>query len=144
PEFIDMDGYGRNKPPHDPLHFIFRNAPNTKETQDMIDAKRIKVIAHLAESLFPPGKSIFLHSLPVINRESPVLPDDREIIRRSPGLPVHVQKLRSHPCITAIAINTDWNISFQNDPILVRIICRFFQLQMKMILYEIIKTNLFK
>ncbi len=85
-----MDRQAGNKPTHDSLYSVRWNAPYTKESENMIDTKRIEVIAHLLKPLFPPGKPVFLHLLPVIRGELPVLTDGSKIIRRCAGLLIHV------------------------------------------------------
>src|SRR5919205_4097153 len=98
---------------------MIRNAPYSKETQNMINSECIEIEAHLFETLFPPRIMIFVHFFPIVCRESPVLTCYSKIVWRCAGLHVHVIQLRMLPCISAIAVNADGNITFYDNTVVV-------------------------
>src|ERR1700733_15785836 len=79
-----------DKMTHDPLFCMSRDTPDPEEPKYVIDTKRIEVVAHLLKPLLPPCKMILLHLFPVVSGKAPVLTGPCKIIRRSPGLPVHI------------------------------------------------------
>src|SRR5664280_1845235 len=64
---------GGDKISENAFYRVGRNAPDAKETKDVIDAERVKVATHLLKAAFPPGKVILHHARPVVSGESPVL-----------------------------------------------------------------------
>src|ERR1700733_8564754 len=143
-ELHPMDGNSRVKMAQDPFHHFHRDAPDTKESQDMIDAEPVEIIAHVRETALPPGVTVFLHFLPVVGRKTPVLPLDGEVVGRSAGLHIHMVKPWFHPGITAVAVDTDGDIALQDDAVLVRMIDRIAQLEVKMVLDEILQNDRIK
>jgi hypothetical protein len=111
-ELIYADRQRRNKGTQDAFHRMFRNAPDAEKTKDVIDTERIEIITHLQETLAPPFKTVFLHAVPVVGRETPVLPFYRKIVRRRPGLLIHVVQIGRRPRIATVPENTDGNITF--------------------------------
>ena len=93
------------------MQSLHRNLPNTEEAKDMVDAICIEVFSHLLEAVFPPLEAIFIHFLPIVGRESPVLTLNREVIRWRTGLAVHIEELRRNPGINACAANADRNVA---------------------------------
>ena len=105
----------RSKLTQQSVNRIYRNLPNTEETEYMVDTVSIKVQRHVLEAANPPLATILQHFMPVVSRESPVLAICREIIRWSTRLSIEIEVLRLHPHITAIAVYTDRNITLQNN-----------------------------
>src|SRR5438132_2837118 len=102
---------------------MIRDAPDTEKAKYMIYSESIEIITHLLKALLPPGKTIFSHFLPVISREAPVLTGYSKIIGWCTGLYIDMIKFRMLPCISAVTIDADWNISLHDDAIIVCIIC---------------------
>ena len=109
----------------------------------MINTKRIEIVAHLLKTLLPPGKTVFLHFLPIIGRETPVLTIHRKMIRRRTGLQLHVIKFGRYPCIYTVTINPDRNIAFDDNTIFVSIINRITELLVQVKLKPAIKIHFF-
>ena len=105
----------RSKLTQQSVNRIYRNLPDTEETEYMVDTISIKVQRHVLEAANPPLATILQHFMPVVSRESPVLAICREIIRWSTRLSIEIEVLRLHPHITAIAVYTDRNITLQNN-----------------------------
>src|SRR6185312_10162036 len=81
-EFGNVNRDGRYKPAHNTFCFIYRNAPYSKKTENMVNSKCVKIITHLVESPAPPIVIIFTHVAPVISGKAPVLAFYSKIIRR--------------------------------------------------------------
>src|SRR5688572_15094422 len=131
----------RFKMPHDAFYGMHRDGPYAEETKNMIYAERIKIFTHLLKTLTPPRKSIFGHAFPVICREAPVLSLHGKIIRRRSGLLIHVIQSGFNPGIATVTRNANGNVSLQYNSILVCIFYCFPQLEMKVVLYEINRSN---
>src|SRR5438105_5546204 len=89
PEFLPVQRNRGHEITHDPFNRVAGHAPDAEKTEDMIDPERVEVMADLLEALPPPTKTVFLHSLPIISRETPILAFRRKRIRWRPRL--HVQ-----------------------------------------------------
>ena len=72
----------------------------------MVYAVGIEVFRHLLEASAPPAVSVMGHTLPVVCRESPVLPHNREIIRRCSCLAVEVEQVGAAFCVMRDRNNT--------------------------------------
>src|SRR4051812_41840743 len=107
-----MNRHRRNEVTHYTLNSMHRNTPDTKKTKYMIYSESIKIVTHLFETIFPPGKTVFPHSLPVVGRKAPVLSLYCKIIRWGSCLHVHVVKRGLLPCVTTIPVDTNGNITF--------------------------------
>ena len=79
----------------------------------MIDAIGVEVFRHFAETFHPPGITVFLHDIPVVSGESPVLSVYGEVIGRSAGLSVQVEIVGFCPCLYAVAADADGDVAFQ-------------------------------
>src|SRR5438128_3852489 len=101
-ELADMYRQGRHKAAENALNGADRNTPDTEETKDMVYTESVKITAHLLKAALPPVKAIFLHLLPVVSRESPVLSFHSKIIRWCSGLHIHMEKVRLLPGISTI------------------------------------------
>ena len=95
------------------MYGIHRNLPDAEETENMVDAVSVEVFRHLAETCFPPCEAVAVHLFPVVCRETPVLTEDREVIRRCACLAVHVEELGIDPGVDACARYADWNVAFE-------------------------------
>ena len=73
------------------MYGIARYLPYAEETQDVVDAVGIEILGHLAETRFPPDVSVFLHFVPVVGGQEPVLAQNREVIGWCSGLTVQVE-----------------------------------------------------
>ena len=82
---------------------IHRDLPDAEETEDMVDAVCVEVFGHLAEARFPPSEAVSVHHFPVVSREAPVLTEDREFVRRSTGLTIHIEQVGVNPGVDACA-----------------------------------------
>ncbi len=123
-ELFRANRYRRNEMPQDALDRIDGDAPNSKEPQNVVDAKSIKVVAHLGESLFPPGEAVFLHVSPVVSRKAPVLSLCGESVWRGACLHLHVIKLGLLPGIHAETGHADGDVTLQHHPFAARIFSR--------------------
>ncbi len=103
----------------------------------MIDTETIEIIFQFTETFLPPGEIIFLHHIPIIGREPPVLTIYGEIVGRSTGLTVHIKVFRFHPCLDTRTVHSYRQIAFQHDPVLAGIIGNALKLGMQDILQEI-------
>ena len=103
----------------------------------MIDTETIEIIFQFTETFLPPGEIIFLHHIPIIGREPPVLTIYGEIVGRSTGLTVHIKVFRFHPCLDTRTVHSYRQIAFQHDPVLAGIIGNTLKLGMQDILQEI-------
>src|SRR4026207_1826610 len=100
-----------HKMAHNTLYGVCRYTPYAKETKDMVNAEGVKIITHLFKALFPPGKSILLHPLPVVRWKTPVLPDRCEVVGWGSCLGFHIVKVGRYPRIGTVTIDADGNIS---------------------------------
>ena len=110
-ELRQLHRNGGSKKSQDALYRVRRTAPDAEETENVVNAKRIEVIAHLCEPMFPPREAVLLHARPVVGRKSPVLPFHSESVRRRTGLRVGMEKFRLLPDIRAVAINADRDVA---------------------------------
>ena len=113
------------------MHGMHRNLPDAEEAQDMVNAVGIKVFRHLLEAAHPPGIAILLHDVPVVGRESPVLPIHREVIGWRTGLSIQVEVVGLRPSLYAVAADTDGDIAFEHYTMLVCIFAGGKQLAMQ-------------
>ena len=81
----------RNEMSAESPYICLSHLPDTEEAEDMIHTVSVEIVLHLLEALPPPSEVILRHLVPVIRRESPVLPADGEVIRRSAGTGVEVE-----------------------------------------------------
>src|ERR1051325_10213365 len=113
-----------------------RNAPDAEKPENVIDAEGIEIAAHLREAPLPPGKTILFHPLPVVGGELPVLPLGREWVGRRARLHVHVIKWWFLPRVSAVAVDANRNVPFQNDAFRMSVRRCLSQLQVQMELNE--------
>ena len=83
----------------------------------MVDAETIEIVAQLAEAFLPPTEMILLHRFPIVGREEPVLAIDREVIRWSSSLSIHVEELRFRPGFDTVPIDTNRQVAFQHNAV---------------------------
>src|SRR6185503_19597159 len=119
-----------------------RNAPYSKKPQNMIYSKSIKIITHLVEAKTPPFEVVFFHLIPIVRWKSPILPFNGKVIRGRARLFIHIKQRRICPRIATVTVNSNWDISLQNNFVPVSIVNGGLQLKMKMILNEIEKSDL--
>ena len=97
-------------------HSVFigrRYFPYSEESQHVVDAEGIEVLAHLPQAAFPPGKVVFSHRIPIVCGEAPVLSVAGEIIGRCPGTGVEVEKFRMKMRIGAVGAHAYRKIAFK-------------------------------
>ena len=123
------------------MYAIYRNFPDTEEAEHVVDTVSIKVLRHIQESAGPPLATVLQHLIPVISRESPVLTVNREVIRWSTCLTVHVEVLRLHPDITTVTMHTDRNITLQDDPLSLGMLVCLLHLLVQNELHEVEKLH---
>src|SRR5579859_1084683 len=99
----------------DALDGIRGDRPDSKKAEDVVNAEGVKIIAHLGKALFPPRKTAGRHARPVVGGKTPVLALGGEGIGRGAGLPVHVEKLWRLPGISAVTVNPDGDIAFDDE-----------------------------
>lgn len=107
----------------------------------MVDAVGVEIFRHLAETVFPPCKTVLCHFVPIVGRESPVLSEHREVVWWSSGLAVHVEESGILPCVHALASDADRYVSLQHYAVLMRIVAHLAQLAVEMILCEVVEAE---
>ena len=140
-ELSDLHRDGGNKKSQNAFNRVRRTAPDTEEAEDVINPKRIEVGAHLFEPLLPPGKTVLFHARPVVGRKAPVLTLRREGVRRRACLHVRMKKFRLLPDIRTVAIDTDGDVTLQNQALCMDVFGGFLKLKVKMELDEIIQLD---
>ena len=110
------------------------NLPDAEEPEDVVDAEGVEVFGHLGHACPPPGVAVACHAFPVVSRESPVLPDGRECVGRSPGLRVHVEQVRVEPCVDARAADADGQVALEDDAVVAGVGADLGQLRMQVVL----------
>ena len=111
--FFARHRQGGNKLAQQSVYGMHRDFPNAEETQDVVDTVGIEVFRHLAETLHPPGITVFLHYVPVVSREAPVLTVHGEVIGWCARLSVQVEVVGFCPRFYAVAADADRNVTFQ-------------------------------
>ena len=106
---------GRVEMAHHSARELDGNLPDAEETEDMVDAERVEIAAHLAQARLPPGEIVLRHLLPVIGREAPVLPVRAEIVGRCAGRGVEVEELRVPVGLRAVGAHADGQVALQRD-----------------------------
>ena len=129
--FLTCHGQGGHELSQQAMHGMHGNFPDTEETEDVVDAIGVEVFRHFAETLHPPCIAVFLHDIPVVGGEAPVLSVDGEIIGWSAGLSVQVEIVGLCPCFYAVAADADRYITFQHDTVGTRVSGSGEQLQMQ-------------
>ena len=107
----------------------------------MVNAIGVEVLGHLAETFHPPCITVLLHHIPIVSRESPVLPVHRKIIGRSTGLSVQIEIVRFFPGFHTVAADADRNVTFQHYTMCTGVLGSCQQLLMQIELYVIIDGN---
>ena len=74
-----------------------RDFPDTEKAQHMVDAVGIEILLHFAEAAHPPLAAVTEHLVPVVGRESPVLPVSSKLIGWCSCLSVQVEVFRFCP-----------------------------------------------
>src|SRR5205085_11174101 len=80
----------RCKPAHDAFYRMHRYCPYTEEAEYVINTESVEIITHLTKPLAPPCKPIFLHFLPIVCGEAPVLSLHGKVVWRCAGLHIHI------------------------------------------------------
>ena len=111
--FFARHWQGGNKLAQQSVYGMHRDFPNAEETQDVVDTVGIEVFRHLAETLHPPGITVFFHYVPVVSREAPVLTVHGEVIGWCARLSVQVEVVGFCPRFYAVAADADRNVTFQ-------------------------------
>ena len=133
-QLIDREGQGGVKHTQQAVHRIAGDLPYSEEAEDVVNAIRIKVFGHLAETCLPPCKAIFVHLLPVVGGEAPVLALYREVIRRRTGLAIHIEQARLYPRIYAGARDTDRYVALNSYAVAVGVFMHMAHLLVKVVL----------
>ena len=107
----------------------------------MIYAVDVEEVRHLAETCLPPGEAVAAHLLPVVGRETPILSEHREVIRRSAGLGVHIEESRIAPCVDTLAAYADRYVPLEHDAVALSVIAGLAKLAVAVILHEIIEID---
>ena len=85
----------------------------------MVDSQSVEHFKIVRYPLFPPAKSVLLHSFPVVKRIAPKLAVGRKIVRRNPGhpcgiaVPVKEEKLPVKIKVTAVKINIKGHVAYK-------------------------------
>ena len=109
----------------------------------MVDTEGVEILAHLAHARFPPGEIVFRHFFPVVGRETPVLAEGGESIRRCARLGIQVVEGGIGPRIHAGAADADWQVSFQGHAVGMGIGHRVFELDVEVELDEAVEVDFF-
>ena len=107
---------------------VRRTAPDTEKSEDVVNAERVKIIAHLRETFFPPREAIGGHAWPVVSREAPVLSLRGEWVGWRAGLHVCVKKFWRLPHVCAVPMHADGNVTFYHEAALMHVRRRVAQL----------------
>ena len=118
------------------------NLPDTEEAKYVVDTISIKVLRHVLEAIYPPLTTVLYHLVPVVSRETPVLTIHREVIRWSTRLTVKVEVTWFCPYVTAIAIDTNRNVTLEDYLMSLCVFVYCFQLTTQNELYVIEESNL--
>ena len=113
-QFIGSERKSRIEYTEQTVEGIHWDLPDAEETEHMVYTISVEILCHLAETSFPPCKTIFVHLFPVVGGEAPVLTKYREIVWGSAGLTVHIEQTCIGPGINACARDADWNIAFDS------------------------------
>ena len=119
------------------------NLPDTEEAQYMVDTDGIEILLHPAQTLVEPfhQRQLFCFHFsfltPVVGGESPVLAIEREVIRWCTRLGIKMEELRMSSSLYTLTIDTDGDITLDEDPFLTSIVSCRLQLEMEVILEEI-------
>ena len=119
---------------HQTTFVWYRYFPDAAEAQYVVDAVGREVFCHLTHTVYPPAVSITSHQIPVVCRESPVLPIRCKHIGRSTCLSVHVEILWFGPCFHAVGADADRNVSFQNNTFFPCVVSDLHQLDVQVVL----------
>mmetsp|Transcript_37173 Transcript_37173/g.91125 ORF Transcript_37173/g.91125 Transcript_37173/m.91125 type:complete len:237 (-) Transcript_37173:85-795(-) len=102
----------------------------------MIDAVRVEVLRHGAQSLPPPRVVVLGHHLPVVRREAPILARHSKSVGRRASLEVHVVQLGLRPRVYAAAVDADWQVAFEHHAVVARVRGGSVELQVEVVLNE--------
>src|SRR5574344_1782101 len=102
----------------------------------MVNTISVKILCHVFQTLYPPLVAIFSHGLPIVGRETPILPVLGEIVGRGSRRAVHIEIVRSHPCFYAVAVNAYWYVTFQHKAVSTGLHTHFWKLYMQDILHK--------
>ena len=67
---------------------------------------------------------------------------DGEPVRRCSGLTVHVEQVRTGPCVSAVVRDADGNVSLEGDACCVQVIHGLLQLSVEMVLDEHVERHI--
>ncbi|MBR4822069.1 MAG: 4-alpha-glucanotransferase, partial [Bacteroidales bacterium] len=132
----------RAEMPHQAALLRHGNLPDAEESQDMVDAECVEVLRHLAQAALPPRIVILGHLVPVVGRESPVLPVHGKRIRRCAALRIHVEQVGMAPCIHARAADADGQVALEHHALAVRIGADLLELLVEVVLHEAMVIHL--
>ena len=118
------------------------NLPYPEKSQYMIYPEHVEILRHALHPGFPPCIPVLSHFVPVVCRETPVLPVCREGIRRSPGLGIHIEEFTVHPRIRTCPAYAYRKITLEDDSAGMCIIPGFRKLHMQMILHKTVISGL--
>lgn len=127
---------------HQPAVILQGYLPYPKESQEMVYAVGIKVIGHLAKTVYKPGIAVACHVFPIVSGHSPFLAIYGKSIRRCTGLTISIEQFGMYPYITTMPVDPDRDVAFQKDPFAVCVFFYIAQLPVKMELYEIMLAYL--
>ena len=124
------------------MHGMHRYLPDAEEAQNVVYTIGVEVLCHLAEAAHPPRIAILLHHIPVVGREAPVLPVDREVIGWGTCLTVHVEVVWLFPSLHAATIDADRDVALQYHAQRTGIVGHGRELQVQVILYVVVERYL--
>src|ERR1700722_2166872 len=90
-KFADFHRYCGHEITKNAFDRVLWNAPDAKETKNVVDAKGIKVTTHLRKTPLPPIKAVLFHPWPIVGGKAPILAFGGEGVRRRAGLHVRVK-----------------------------------------------------
>ena len=116
------------------MNGVGRYLPDAEEAQHVVDAQRVEVLLHVAQSLTE--QVVHLLVFPVIGREAPVLSVHREGIGGRSCLHVEMEELRTGRGFCTLTVHANGQVTLQDDAFLAGIVGCCLQLEVQVVLDE--------
>ena len=140
-QLVGGEGQGRVEVAQQAVHGVHRDLPDAEEAQHVVDAVGVEVLRHLAQTVFPPGKAVLAHLVPVVGGEAPVLAQDGEVIGGSAGLAVHVEQACVGPGVDAGARDADGDVALDGHALGVGVVADALHLLVEVVLQIVYKVD---
>jgi len=109
----------------------------------MIDTVSIEILCHMLQTLAPPFVLPTMHFVPVVNRETPILPLIGKFVGWSAGLQIEAKQVFVLPGFHAESIDAYRNIALEQYALLSCIVVYLLQLAVELKLDIIMNGNVF-